>query len=789
MYVRMAGTLLVSSAFSCAFAQQSSAPESAPPGAESEGQLLEIVVTAQRREENAQHAAVAIDVLSEQALVQSGVTNPDQLGSLVPALTITPAGGSRSSFFLRGVGNFTASSIFDSAIAVNYDGVYIGKPGSTDGLYYDLERIEVLEGPQGTLYGRNATGGAVNIIPAKPVAGQFSGNATVTYGNYETEDFQGAINLPLGPDGAVRISTGIAGHEGYLSDNTSDEDTKAGRVQFLYKFTDALTVRLAMDYASDRGSGTGVNYVDTYRYNRATGQYQVTPSGLGPSVGLFDPSAQAYLQTLEAGPAGRLLSPVSPYPFLNNAYYGTNAQIEWRAAAGTLTVVPAWRYGRQDNLSDTIGFLAEIQQVDKQDSLEARFVGERVGPIDYTVGGFYYEETNSAHFGIGQQALINLQALDQLTHSYAAFASVTGHVTDALRVVGGLRYTRDIKDFNGSAQNLTVVCTQAACPTAPLFPQAISTAQLPPPVPGPGQVVPYLGTGAIAVNGVTRVSGEQPTDRATYRGAVEYDVAPQSLVYGSVETGFRSGGFNIATGYDTYQPEYITAYTLGSKNRFLDNRLQLNVEAFYWKYRNQQLATVALDKAGQQSLFTQNIGRSTIAGLDTAGQVLVTPTTRLSTEVQYLHTRYATFNYQTPNQGAPPYTGCASNLDANPALYDVNCAGKPAYNAPLWTVNPGLEQTVPIGNYKVLASVDSQFRSSRYVGFEFQPAQRVGSTWTTNAQVLFGPSDDSWSIAGFVRNIEDKRFPVTENTYAIASTLVAITEPPRVFGVRASIKF
>ena len=538
VYVRMAGTLLVSSVFSCAFAQQGSAPESAPAAAESEGQLLEIVVTAQRREENAQHAAVAIDVLSEQALVQSGVTNPDQLGSLVPALTITPAGGSRSSFFLRGVGNFTASSIFDSAIAVNYDGVYIGKPGSTDGLYYDLERIEVLEGPQGTLYGRNATGGAVNIIPAKPVAGQFSGNATVTYGNYETEDFQGAINLPLGSDGAVRISTGIAGHEGYLSDNTSDENTKAGRVQFLYNFTDALTVRLAMDYASDRGSGTGVNYVDTYRYNRATGQYQVTPSGLGPSVGLFDPSAQAYLQTLEAGPAGRLLGPVSPYPFLNNAYYGTNAQIEWRAAAGTLTVVPAWRYGRQDNLSDTIGFLAEIQQIDKQDSLEARFVGERVGPIDYTVGGFYYEETNSAHFGIGQQALINLQDLDQLTHSYAAFASVTGHVTDALRVVGGLRYTRDIKDFNGSAQNLTVVCTQAACPTAPLFPQAISTAQLPPPVPGPGQVVPYPGTGALAVNGVTQVSGEQPTDRATYRGAVEYDVAPQSLLYGSVETGF-----------------------------------------------------------------------------------------------------------------------------------------------------------------------------------------------------------------------------------------------------------
>ena len=355
------------------------------------------------------------------------------------------------------------------------------------------------------------------------------------------------------------------------------------------------------------------------------------------------------------------------------------------------------------------------------------------------MGAFYYEETNNANYGVGQQTLINFQDLSQLTHSYAAFASVTGHVTDTLRLVGGLRYTEDRKDFNGAAQSLTVVCTQRACPTAPLYPQVLYPSQLPPPVPGPGQVVPLIGTGAISINGPTSVNGQLPTNKATYRGAVEYDVAPQSLLYGSVETGFRSGGFNIATGYDTYQPEYITAYTLGSKNRFLENRLQLNVEAFYWKYRNQQLATVALDKAGLQSLFTQNIGRSTIYGLDTAGQYLLTSTTKLSADVQYLHTRYASFNYQVPNQGAPPYTGCASALDANPTFYDVNCAGKPAYNSPVWTVNPGIEQTVPVGNYKVIATVDSQFRTSRYVGFEFQPAQLVGSTWTTNAQLI------SWS--------------------------------------------
>ena len=786
-FLHFTGLMALIAGPSAAFAQAPATP--AEQTAAPSDQLVEIIVTAQRREEDVQHAAVAIDVLSAQSLLQSGVTNPDQLGELVPSLTITPAGGSRSSFFLRGVGNFTASPIFDSAIAINYDGVYVGRPGSTDGLYYDLERIEVLDGPQGTLYGRNATGGAINIIPAKPVAGEFSGNATATYGNYSTADFQGAVNLPIGTDGAVRISTSIADHNGYLSDNTSDEDTKAGRVQFLYNVTPALTVRLAADYASDRGSGTGTNYVDSYSFNHATGQYVVTPSGLGPSIGLYDPRSQSYLQSLEAGPAGRLLGPLSPYQYLDNEYYGTNAAIEFKTDAGTLTVVPAWRYGRQNNISDTIGFLAQVREIDEQYSAEARFVGERVGPIDYTVGAFYYEETNNGVYGIGQQALIDFQDVSQLTHSYAAFASLTGHVTDTLRVVGGIRYTEDRKDFNGTGQSLTVVCTQAACPTAPLFPQALYPSQLPPPVPGPGQIVPYIGTGAIGTNGPTVISGSLPTNRATYRGALEYDAAPQSMLYGSVETGFRSGGFNIATGYDTFQPEYITAYTLGSKNRFLDNRLQVNVEAFYWKYRNQQLATVALDKAGLQSLFTQNIGRSTIAGVDTAGQFLLTSTTRLSADIQYLHTRYATFNYQVPNHGAPPYTGCTSSLDADPAFYDVNCAGKPAYNSPLWTVNPGIEQTVPFGNYKFLASVDSQFRTSRYVGFEFQPAQLVGSTWTTNAQLLFAPTDDHWSVAAFVRNIENDRYPVAENTYAIANAVVAITEPPRTFGVRASVKF
>ena len=660
--MRTACRLLLGSIFgvtllSTAVAQQGPAMAMAGADTGSEGQLTEIIVTAQHREENEQHAAVAIDVISGQALVQNGVTTADQLGSLVPALTITPAGGSRSNFFMRGVGNFTANPIFDSAVAFNYDGVYVGRPGSTDGLFYDLERVEVLEGPQGTLYGRNATGGAINVIPAKPVIGQLSAAVTASYGNYDAINMEGAVNAPLGPDGAVRIAGTIADHHGYLSDGTDDEDTKAVRIQALYDLTSALSIRVAGDYAWDRGNGTGTSYGESYRYDHATGQYVITPSGLGPSIGIYDPRAQAFRQTLEAGPAGRLLTPIEPYQYLDNDYRGANAEINFKTDAGTLTVIPAWRYSGADNISDTLGFTAQVLEADEQYSAEARFAGARVGPIDYTVGAFYYEETNHAHYPIGQQAVINFQDVDQLTHSYAAFSSLTGHITDALRVVGAIRYTADRIGFNGAAQSLTTICTAAACPSAPLFPQVQYPSQLPPPVPGPGQIVPLIGTGAIISNAATNTSGHIATNRPTYRGAVEYDLAAQSLLYASFETGFRSGGFNTATGYETFQPEYINAYTLGSKNRFLENRLQLNLEGYYWKYRNQQLATVAYDKAGVQSFFTQNIGRSTITGLDTDAQFLVTPTTVLSAAVQYLQTRNASFNYQVPNLGAPPLHG------------------------------------------------------------------------------------------------------------------------------------
>ncbi len=758
-------------------------------------QLEEIIVTAQRRTESLQSVAVPVDVVSGAALSSSGITDPSRLGNLVPSISITPSAGGVRFFFLRGVGNFTATTFSDPSVAVNYDGIYLGRPTATSGLFYDLERIEVLMGPQGTLYGRNATGGVVNVIPARPVAGKWAGYANATYENYDAKTLEGAINAPLGKDGALRISGALVDRDGYQSDGTYDEKRESLRVQMGAALTPNLNVRVAGDYVHLGGSGLGPNYDTAYAFNPFTGQYIARPSGLGSNVGLYDPRAQAYKTTLPAGPAGRNLGPLTPAPFQNNNAFGANAQIDWNTGIGTVTVIPAWRYNNIDSRSIGAGYTVDLAEKDEQFSLEARLAGKRIGIFDYSIGGLYYTETQHARYAIDLQPIGVYQTFSAKTDSYAAFGRLTANLGESFRLVGGLRYTHDRKSFAGDSDNLTVVCTVAVagvptCPTAPLIPFARSLDQVALPIPPRNGIVPLGASGAILARSGLSVDTRQSASRVTYRGAVEFDVAPRSLLYASIEDGFRSGGFSFAAGYENFGPEYITAYTIGSKNRFFDNRLQLNLEVFLWKQRDQQLTHFGLDLAGQQGSFTENIGRSTSKGVDLDARLLATPTINLAVKVQYLDAKYNDFVYRAPNGFAPVLTGCPQAVDpANPGLRIVNCSGFSAYNAPKFTVNLAADKTIDVGSYKIVLGADTQYRSSRYVGFEYLAAQKVGATWQSNARVSFGPQDGRWEIEGFVRNIENERYALNKFLDTVSNALLTSTAAPRTYGVRLHGKF
>ena len=766
------------------------------PQADDSG-LAEIVVTAQRRSESLQRAAVAVAVLSNDAILDKNVTSPAGISQLVPAVNIQAAGGSATTFFVRGVGNFAVNGYTDPAIAFNYDGVYVGRATSTAGLIYDVQRIEVLKGPQGTLYGRNATSGAINVLPAKPEIGRTGGGLSLSYGNYDALNVQGNVNLAVGDRGAIRISGLRSTRDGYLSDGTSDEDLTAVRLQMLAELTDTLTVRVAGDYSHSGGMGTGSSYAFGYAYNPAAGTFTTTPSGLGVGTGLFDPAAQAYRQTRFIGLSGRTAAPLDRAPYLNNDFYGANAEINWKTDIGTLTIVPAFRSGKLDQIFTIPSFEAYLQENQSQYSVEARLSGDRAaGLFDYVLGGFFFDERVKGNYTFNQQGLAPFQNFVSTTKARAAFARLTFHLTDTLRAVGGVRYTNEDKRFDGQADLIQVVCTTRVnnvptCPNAPLIPTVDDPGQVGFAIPAvSGGSVAIGTTGARAQRVITAVNTPLSTDRVNFRAALEFDVGPRSLLYASFENGFRSGGFSLSVGRETYQPEFIDAYTIGMKNRLFDNKLQLNVEAFLWKYSDQQVTHAGIDARGIQGNFTENVGRSTNKGIEVETQFLPLPDTLLAANVQYLDAKYDSFVYQVPVGNAPPFTGCAvSRSSPTAALYTVDCSGKQAYQSPKWTMNFGVQQTLHFGDTDVTLRGDTQYKSSRVIGFEYLPFQTIEGNWLSSAQISVKPAGTPVTLTAFVQNIENDQIPVGSAQFGLAGVYTYNVTPPRTYGLRLSTKF
>ena len=187
--------------------------------------------------------------------------------------------------------------------------------------------------------------------------------------------------------------------------------------------------------------------------------------------------------------------------------------------------------------------------------------------------------------------------------------------------------------------------------------------------------------------------------------------------------------------------------------------------------------------------ITQNIGSARIRGVEVEGRFLLTPSTLISTDVQYLDADNQDFVYQQANTGTPPLVGCGYTLNTTTNIYNVDCSGLPSFNAPKWTANFGAQQTLTLGEFEIVAQADTQYRTSRYAGFAYLAEQKLGSVWRSNAQISIGPSDDAWSISALVRNIENKRTIAYSATTPLVNALVAGTLAPRTYGARGAVKF
>lgn len=731
--------------------------------------IEEIVVTAQRREESLQKAAVAVTAMTGDQLINAGISDTQGLNKLVPALTVQPSGG-LTSFVLRGVGTLSGNSFAENAVSFNFNGVFVGRPSAPVGAFYDLQRVEVVKGPQGTLYGRNATGGAINVLPNLPKLGEFEGAISGEYGNYDSVKLQGALNIPVSESVALRLAANYVDRDGYLSDGYDDEKGQAFRASVLIQPSDDWSMLLVGDYFNQEGKGAGHVLIPTAA---------LAAPELKDRIGGSDPRAaaaiRAFASTIPAPPfcggpgnfvnSGCILIPGADGQ-QKGKFYGVSATIEGNTGLGTLTVIPAYRRTEADYRTYVPGFLGDVLDEGDQMSLEVRLASNNDSRLGYVLGGFYFYEQQTALNFFSQGNLSNTRFNPRLkTESRAVFGQLTYDVSDAFRLVAGGRYTSEDKSQVSS----------------------VAAGGL------PGPINPPLGAA---------FTGDLSFEKFTWKAGVEWDAGERSLVYANVATGFKTGGFFVAAPpNNTFAPEVLTAYTVGTKNRFLGNKLQVNLEAFYWDYKDQQITFVGGIRSGT-GVFTQggttvNAGKSRIYGAELDLTFAPTSNDLFSANIQYLNGKYnSLLTAAFSNTGAPVPTGCtvvASRL-ANPGVngarfFDTDCSGKPTTNSPKWSANIGYEHTFEIGSLKLIPGVRTQIQSSQFFNVNYIPAEEQKSYMMSDATLTLEGPDRKWSITGFVNNIEDKAVFARTGVRPILSFSVATLRPPRTYGIRTSVKF
>lgn len=765
----MRALLLVTSALAIIGVPSAALAQDAAAAAESEEGLGEIVVTAQRREESLQKAAVALTAVTGDDLIKSGITETANLGRLVPSLVIQPTGAT-TSFFLRGVGTNSQNSFAENAVAFNFNGIYVGRPTAPAGVFYDLERVEVVKGPQGTLYGRNATGGAINVIPKKPKLGAFSGESLFEYGNYDSKKANLALNIPLGQTVALRLAGQIVDRKGFISDGYDDDKGEAIRASLLIEPSDRWSMTLVADYYNQHGKGPGAVLLPEARY---------TVPSLEDRVSISDPRARAAIRQLASGIfappfCGGLgnfvnsgcIALAGTDGFLDNKFTGVSATVVGDMGFGTLTVIPAYRRSDVNVLTYVPGFAGTIRDVADQTSLEVRLASNGEKRLRYVLGGFYFGENQATENFFLQGNISTTRFTPRLnTESVAAFGQLTFDIADSLRLVVGGRYTKEDK-------------SQFTSVAAGGLPGPISPPLSPP------------------------FTGDLSFEKFTWKAGIEWDAGPQSLVYANAATGFKSGGFFVAQPpNNTFAPENLTAYTLGAKNRFFDNKLQLNIEAFYWDYKDQQITFVGGVRTANgtfaQGSTTVNAGKSRIYGIEFETRFAPSRNDLLSLNVQYLNGKYnslTTANFSPT--GAPVTTGCTTvgSRLANPGIngarfFDIDCSGRPTVNSPKWALNLGYERTFALsGDLDLIFGARGNIESSRFMNSNFRPEERQGSFAMADAYATL-EGNGGWSITAFINNITDEEVLARAGTRPILDFPVGTLRPPRTYGVRVGYNF
>lgn len=733
-----------------AFAQEAAASSQTEniaqttPATASDGAGIEdIVVTATKRETSAQKTPIAINVVGGETLSRVGLVSINAIANLAPSLNFGQANGVFTVITIRGVSSLDATELGDPAVAFNVDGEYINRPLNLAATLFDVARVEVLRGPQGTLYGRNSTAGAVNIITRKPEPGDFSGYITAGAGNYDQMGIQGAVNIPLGDFGAIRASGMYDKHDGYfkadVGPDLENSRVRAGRLHLLLQPTERLKLLVTGEYIRTTSNGPATFGVPIPR--------GTLPNGSLPTDLLIEPP------TRDRTPGGVL------DPYNNSTQKAVRGQVDYDFGFARLTDVIAYRDTKFDyfiNFAGTPFFLSDFQAHSSYRTFgnELRLASGPDSPFAWQVGYYHFKEDQGpADIPIFQASNPLIQrnyAFPRLRFFYpnvtaksdAFFGEVTIPLGNGFSATGGIRRTSDRKSRVG---------------TQFLLDNAAFTSS----------------NGATVRYNTTNVGGRVSSKRWTYNAVLNWQATPDSLIYAKYSTGYKAGGF---TTVNSYGPEDLDSYEIGTKNRFAGGQIQLNAAAFWYDYQNQQVQTFLLIN-NIQTASTVNAAASRLYGVETELVAAITPDDRLRVSFDFLHSEYRDFTAALVSIGG---TNVAADLSGNRQPY-----------APKYTIGLGYSHTFHLGDGDLRAEANSAFKSDTFLAATNYRSQRQPAYTSTDFTLTYTPSGGAWDVSAFVRNIENKRqYRLGEfaSQFGVDYFRFQFTNP-RTYGIRGTVNF
>lgn len=741
------------------------------PGADTEVQgIADIIVTAQKKSENLQAVPISVSAIGGEQLGNMQVTTLQALQGSVPNVQIDNFANTPNNavFTIRGIGVIEPDPYAGNTVSIVVDGVpqFFSMGALLD--TYDVDRVEILRGPQGTLFGANTTGGVVNVVTKRPT-GDFGGYVKAMVGNYNRVDISGSIEAPIVQD---KLSIKVAGihtqRKGWVTNvwDGSDMGRKnvdAVRGQLYFTPTEDLTVTLQGEYVAARnGAPIVVN-------GGLPGEANYVPAGT------FWNGAVLPMYTSPCAVAGQPCVAPKKYFSGNNQvpdvsdmttkfFIGTVEHDN--TPLGTITSITGYKKFTLFEYTDQDG-TAKTNNATRRQTKGYQFTQELRSAFDMSdsisgVAGLFYMKTHFDHYQMyhldfAAPGLAQYNIQEQGTQSYSAFLQTYAQVTDALKLSAGIRYTHD--KVNARSTLDTVF-------------------NLPPLTSDNFAVAPGIGD-LNTVPHQLDVGGRKSWDNVGWKLSADYTLGQNQLVYANWARGFKSGGFTgrigVAADGDTpYNPETVDTFEVGLKADFFDRRVRTNIAAFYTNYRDMQVAQIYFDAdTNVQGNRILNAAKSTIKGFELEMQALPVDGLTLRGSLAYLDTAYKDFLY------FDPVTASTTQLK-----------GAALQNAPKWASTLGINYSYEMANdARIVADVSWMYTAKKfYTAILNTPRSTVQPTYYVDALLTYYAPGKRFTFGLWGKNLLDKRYISTVYDSPGYMGLVGYA-PPRQFGASVGYTF